>query len=136
MYNGKSTLNHLSVKLRHLKTNPIFNEPKHHSSRSVGANYSSTYLHKIIVEIHLQETMNNDLVSLVLRLHHLVDHRLSCKAFPVTKKITRTRLNFGMQVSVGSSSVVMGYVFRILELHFIVHKLPSNTCHFNFYHVD
>ena len=75
-----------------------------------------TYMHKTIVEIHLQEMRNNDLVGLVLSLHHLFYHRLSCRAFPVTKKITRTLLNLSMWVSVGSSPIVMSYVFRILEL--------------------
>ena len=32
-------------------------------------------------------------------------------------------------MSVGSSPTVMGYVFRIHELQFILLKLPSNTCH-------
>ena len=32
------------------------------------------------------------------------------------KEITKTRLNLGMPVSVGSSPSVMGYAFRKLEL--------------------
>ena len=34
-------------------------------------------------------------------------------------------------MSVGSSRTIMGYVFRILELQFIILRLPSNTCLFN-----
>ena len=86
--------------------------------------------------MHMQQTRNNDLVGPVFSLHHLSDHRLYCRAFPVTKEISRTRLNISMSVSVGSSSTVMGYVFQILELQFIVLKLPSSTCHFNFQHVN
>jgi hypothetical protein len=52
----KSTSNHPSVKLRRLKLNLTFNQPKHHSLRLVGANCSFTYLHKTIVKKHLQET--------------------------------------------------------------------------------
>ena len=37
-----------------------------------------------------------------------------------------------MLVSVGISPIVMGYVFWILELQFIILKLPSTTCRFNF----
>jgi hypothetical protein len=48
------------------------------------------------VKKHLQKTRNNGLVGLVLSLHHLFDHHLRCKAFPVTKKNTRTRLNLNM----------------------------------------
>jgi hypothetical protein len=84
------------VKLRRLKTNPIFNEPKHHYSRSTGANCSFTYLHKTIVEIHMQDTNNDGIVGLVLSLHHLFDHHLNCRAFPVIKEITLTRLNLNM----------------------------------------
>ena len=93
MHYAKSTSNHPSVKLRRLRINPIFNQPKHHFLRLVGTNCSFTYLHKTVMEIHPQETMNNGLVGLVLSLHHLFDHRLNCKAFPVTKDITRTMLN-------------------------------------------
>ena len=39
---------------------------------------------------------NNGLVGLVLSLHHLSYHRLNGRAFPVTKEITRTRLNLSM----------------------------------------
>jgi hypothetical protein len=45
----KSTSNHHSVKLRRLGINLIFNQPKHHSSRCVGANCSFTCLHKTMV---------------------------------------------------------------------------------------
>ena len=68
MHYAKSTSNHSSVNPKHLKINPVFNYPKDHSSTSVGANCSFTYLHKIVVEIHLQKTMNNGLVGLVLTL--------------------------------------------------------------------
>ena len=132
---ARSTSNHPSVKLRRLKTNPIFNQPKHHFRKSDGANCSFTYPHKKIVEIRPRET-NNGLVGLVLDLHHLFHHRLSSRAFPVTKKITITRLNSSMEVSVGSSPTVIGYVSRILELQFIALKLPNNRCHFNFQHVN
>ena len=96
MHYVKSTLNHPSVKLRSLTINLIFNRPKHHSSRSAKAKCSFINLHKIIVEIHPQKTKNNGLVGLVLSLHHLSDHRLTCRAFPVTKEITRTTLNLSM----------------------------------------
>ena len=39
-------------------------------------------------------------------------------------------------MSVGSSPTVMGYVFRILELQFMVLKLPSNMCQFNLKYVS
>jgi hypothetical protein len=65
--------------------------------------------------------MINGLVGLVLNLHHLFDHSLNYRAFLVTKKITRTRLNF-KYVSVGSSPTIMDYVFRILELQLIILK--------------
>ena len=68
---AKSTSKHPSVKLRRLIINPIFNQRKHHFSRFARANCSFTYLHKTIVEIHPQETMNNGLLSLVLSCHHL-----------------------------------------------------------------
>ena len=98
LHYAKSTSNHPSAKLRRLRVNPIFNQPKHYISRSVGANHSFTYLHKIVVEIHAQETKNNNgLVGLVLTsLHHLSEHRLNCRAFPVAKEITRTTLNWSM----------------------------------------
>ena len=84
------------------------------------------------MEIHLKEAMNNALVGLVLSLRHLSPHRLNYRSFLVTKEITRTRLNLSMYVSVGSSPIVMRYVFRTLELQSIILKLPSNTCHFIF----
>ena len=84
-----------------------FNQPKHHFSRCIGENCSFTCLHKIIVKIRLQETRNNGLVGLVLILHHLSNYRLSCRAFPITKRITRTRLNLNMYVDVGSSPIVI-----------------------------
>ena len=98
LHYAKCTSNHPRVKLRCLMINPIFNHPKHHFSRSFGANCSFTYLHKTIMQIHLQETMNNGFVGLVLSLHHLSDHRLSCRAFPITKEITGARLNLSMWV--------------------------------------
>ena len=73
--------------------------------------------------IHPQETGNNDIVSLEFSFNHLFDHRLNCRAFHVTKESTRTRLNLNL------------YVFRTLELQFIVLALPSNTCYFNFKHI-
>ena len=84
------------------------------------------------MEIHLQESRNNDLLGLIFNLHHLYDHRLSYRAFVVTKEITKTRSNLSMLVSVGSSPIFMDYVFQILELQFIVLKLPRNMCQFNF----
>ena len=56
----------------------------------------------MVVEIHPQEARKIGLVGLVLSLHHLSNHRLSCRAFYVTKEITRTRL---------ISPTIMGYVF-------------------------
>jgi hypothetical protein len=47
-------------------------------------------------ETNPQETKSNCLVSRVFSLHHLSDHRLSRRAFPVTKKITKARLNLSM----------------------------------------
>ena len=94
MHYAKSIWNHPSVKLRRFIINPICNQPKHHFSRSVGANYSFTYIYKTIMLIHPQETKNNGLVGLVLSLHHLFDHRLNYRVFPVTKKITWSNLNF------------------------------------------
>ena len=44
------------------------------------------------------------------------------------KGMTRTRLNLSIQMIVGCSPTIMGF-FWILELQFIVLKLPSNTCH-------
>ena len=82
-----------NVKLRLFTINPIFNQPNQQFMRVVGANCAFTYMHKTIVGIHPQEMGNNGLVSLVLSVHHLSYHRLSCRAFPITKKITRTRLN-------------------------------------------
>ena len=93
LHYGKSTSNHPSVKLRRLIINPICNQPKHHSSKSAWANCLFTDLHKTTVEIYPQETKNNGLVGLVLSLHHHSNYRLNCRAFVVTKKITRTRLN-------------------------------------------
>ena len=94
LYYAKSISTQPNVKLRHLIINPIFNQPKHHYY--IGATCSFTYVHKTIVEIHLQGTKNNSLVRRVLSIHHLFDHRLKCRAFPVTKEITRTRLNLTM----------------------------------------
>ena len=51
-----------------LETNQIFNKPKRHSSRFAKGNRSFTYMYKTIVEIHLQETMNNALIALVLSM--------------------------------------------------------------------
>jgi hypothetical protein len=88
MHFTKSTSNHPRVKLRRLIINPLFNQPKHHFLRPAGADCSFTYLHKTIVEIHPQETMNNGLVGLVLTFQHLSHHRLSCRAFLIRKEIT------------------------------------------------
>ena len=132
LHHAKSTSNHPSVKMRRLIINPTFNQPMQQILRDAEANYSFTYMHKTIVEIHPQETRSNGLVGLVLSLHHLYYHRLSCRAFPVVKEITITTLNLSMKGSVGGSPIVMGYVFMILELQFLVLKFPSNTCYFNF----
>jgi len=90
---AKSTSNHPTVKLRCLIINPTFNQQKLQFPRFAEANCLFTYLHKILVEIHLQETRNNRIVGLLLSLHHLFDHRLTCRVFPVRKEITRTRPN-------------------------------------------
>ena len=63
LHYAKSTSNHPNVKLRRLKNNLISNQLKHHSSNIVGENCLFTYLHKIVVEIHTQETRDNGLVS-------------------------------------------------------------------------
>ena len=131
LHYAKSTSNHGNVKLRRLRFNPTSNQPKHHSLRFVGANCSFTYLLKTIIEIHPQETKKNSLVGLVLSLHHLSNHRLGYRTFPVTKEITRTRLNLNTWVSVGISPTVMGYV-PDTWLEFIILKSPCNMCHFNF----
>ena len=63
------------------------------------------------MKIHPQEARENGLVGLVLSLHHLSDHRLNHRAFPVTKEIERTRLNLSMYMSLGGSPIVVGHVF-------------------------
>ena len=103
MHYAKFTSNQPNVKLRCLKINQIF-------WRSVGANCAFTYLHKKVVQVHPQEMRNNGLIGLVLILQHLSYHHLSYRAFPITKEISRTRLNLSMWVSVGSFPIVIGYV--------------------------
>ena len=57
----------------------------------------------------------------------MIDHGLSCRAFLVTKEITRTRLKLNMLVIVGSSPTIMRYVFHILELQFNIVKLKLRS---------
>ena len=108
LHHAKSTSNHPSVKMRRLIINPTFNQPMQQILRDAEANYSFTYMHKTIVEIHPQETRSNGLVGLVLSLHHLYYHRLSCRAFPVVKEITITTLNLSMKGSVDTWVAVSG----------------------------
>ena len=70
LHYAKFTTNHLNVKLRCLKTNPIFKQPKQQFSTYVGANCAFISLYKTTVDIHPQEMRNIGLVGLVLSLHH------------------------------------------------------------------
>ena len=131
LHYAKSTSNHPSVKPRCLKFNPILNQPKHHSSRFVGANWSITYLHKTFVKVRPQESRSNGFVGLVLSFHHLFDHHLRCRAFPVTKEITRTKVELKYVSECRKFSYCCGLCFYILELH----DIPTVSCLFEIRHV-
>jgi hypothetical protein len=97
----KSTSNHHSVKLRRPRINLIFNQPKHHSSRCVGANCSFTCLHKTMVLSALYLASTTSLIT--VSIWSLVDYKGNYKHKAELKYVSECR-NLSREVTSGAKS--------------------------------